>query len=69
MKSQADNTPFTVAYLWTEESYIVHRGGLLIGQPTWFSKKENAQKHADFLNTTHGFEIFFTKGLLDLGRY
>ena len=49
-----DNTRFEVAYLWTEEAYIVHRGGLCIGQPIWFSKKETAQNHADHLNAMHG---------------
>ena len=54
MKPQVDKTPFSICYLWTEEIYIVTRGGLCIGQPTFFSKRENAQKHADLLNAQHG---------------
>lgn len=54
MKTLVEQIPFVVSYLWTEECYIVLRGGIHAGLPQFFSKRENAQRQADWLNKTNG---------------
>lgn len=53
MKMQKKPEKFEVAYLFTEEVYIVIQGGIAVGMPQFFSKKENAQKYANELNILH----------------
>ena len=52
--NRVNDVLFKVAYIWIEDAFLVCRGGIHVGTPTWFTTREAAEKQADFLNAQHG---------------